>query len=146
MKYYLLVLQTHHQYFHSFRDYFFPATQIFIWYCRISRHILSHFIQSYAPHVQNKRAEQFVNLEFSIKTKGNIVTISLILPRNESLNYKVTGNRLRNMRNECSISFIEPSGDIEANTHLKKSKLHFNKLKTVTFAMNFAISYICDIE
>ena len=77
-----------------------------------------------------------IDLALSLKSETNAVTISLIVPRKDSLNSKVqkVNSRLINMCGEPDITFIDHTDIIDIERHLNESKVHLNKSETIEFA------------
>ena len=74
----------------------------------------------------------------SLKSEKNGVTISLIVPRKDSLNNKAqaVNSQIINMCSERDITFIDHTETIEIERHLNKSKVHLNKSGIIEFAKN----------
>ena len=79
-----------------------------------------------------------IDLALSLKSETNAVTISLIVPRKDSLNNKAqaVNSRIINMCSERDITFIDHTETIEIERHLNKSKVHLNKSGIIEFAKN----------
>ena len=79
-----------------------------------------------------------IDLALSLKSETNAVTISLIVPRKDSLNNKAqeVNSRLINTCSERDITFIDHTDTIDTERHLNKSKVHLNKSGTIEFAKN----------
>ena len=92
-------------------------------------------------------ANSIINLQQSLKSNNNTVTISLIVPRNDVLNNKAheVNNRLVNMCKERNISYIDHSETILRDRHLNESNLHLNRYGTLEFAKNFS-KYLCESD
>ena len=92
-------------------------------------------------------ANSIINLQQSLKSINNTVTISLIVPRNDELNNKAheVNNRLVNMCKERNISYIDHSETISRDRHLNESNLHLNKYGTLEFAKRFS-EYLCESD
>lgn len=92
-------------------------------------------------------ANSIINLQQSLKSINNTVTISLIVPRNDELNNKAheVNNRLVNMCKERNISYIDHSETILRDRHLNESNLHLNRYGTLEFAKNFS-KYLCESD
>ena len=90
----------------------------------------------------NKTASQIsmsvIELTLSLKSETNIETISLIVPRKDSLNNKVQEviSRLINMFSKRDITFVDHTDTIDTGRHLNESKVHSNKSRTIEFAKN----------
>ena len=78
------------------------------------------------------------DLALSLQSETNAVTISLIVPRKDSLNNKAqeVNSRLINMCGERDITFIDHSDTIDIERHLNESKVHLNKSGTIELAKN----------
>ena len=76
-----------------------------------------------------------IDLALSLKSETNTLTISLIVPRKDSLNNKAqeVNSRLINMCGEREITFVEHTDTIDIERHLKESKVHLNKSGTIEF-------------
>ena len=79
-----------------------------------------------------------IDLALSLKSETNAVTISLIVPRKDSLNNKAqeVNSRLINTCSERDITFIDHTDTIDTERHLNESKVHLNKSGTKEFAKN----------
>ena len=83
-------------------------------------------------------SKSVIDLALSLKSSKNAVTISVIIPRNDSLNSKAQENsRCINMCGERDVTFIDHTDIIDIESHLNESKLHLNKSGTIEFAINF---------
>ena len=83
-------------------------------------------------------SRSIIDLALSLQSETNAVTISLIVPRKDSLNNKAqeVNSRLINMCGERDITFIDHSDTIDIERHLNESKVHLNKSRTIEFAKN----------
>ena len=79
-----------------------------------------------------------IDLALSLKSEINTVTISLIVPRKDSLNNKVqvVNSWLINMCGEHDVTFLDHPDTIDTERHLNESKVHLNKSGTIEFAKN----------
>ena len=90
----------------------------------------------------NKTANQIsrsvIDLALSLISEANAVTISLIVPRKDSLNNKAqeVNSRIINMCGERDIAFIDHTDNCDIERHLNESKVHLNKSGTIEFAEN----------
>ena len=90
----------------------------------------------------SKRASQIsrsvIDLSLSLKSETNTVTISLVLPRKDSLNNKAheVNSRLINMCGEPDINFVDHTDTIDIERYLNERKVHLNKSVTIEFANN----------
>ena len=84
------------------------------------------------------------DLALSLKSETNAVTISLIVPRKDSLNNKAqeVNSRLINMCRERDITFIDHTDTIDTQRHLNESRVHLNKFGTIEFAKNVCESLL----
>ena len=82
-----------------------------------------------------------------LKTRANIITISLITLLSNDLNNKANkvNNSLFNMCNKRHVPVIGHGRTIHRNVHLKKSALHLNKCGTKVFAKNVS-SYLLEVN
>ena len=78
---------------------------------------------------QGQISRSNIDLALCLKSETNTVTISLIVPRNDSLNNKAqeVDSRLINMYGEHDITYIDHTDTIDIERHLNKSKVHLNK-------------------
>ena len=78
---------------------------------------------------QGQISRSNIDLAPCLKSETNTVTISLIVPRNDSLNNKAqeVDSRLINMYGEHDITYIDHTDTIDIERHLNKSKVHLNK-------------------
>ena len=92
-------------------------------------------------------AKDIVNLQQSLKTDKNTITISLIVPRNDDLNNKAfeVNSRLVNMCKERNVPYIDHSETILPDRHLNESNLHMNRYGTIEFVKNFS-KYLCESD
>ena len=69
------------------------------------------------------------DLALSLKSETNAVTISLFVPRKDSLKNKAQeiNSHLINMCGERDITFIDYTDTIDIEKHLNESKVHLNK-------------------
>ena len=81
-------------------------------------------------------SRSFIDLALSLKSETNAVTISLIVPRKDSLNNKAqeVNSRLINTCGERDITFIDHTDTIDTEKYLNESKVHLNKSGTIEFA------------
>ena len=81
-------------------------------------------------------SRSIIDLALSLQSETNAVTISLIVPRKDSLNNKAqeVNSRLINMCGERDMSFIDNTNTIDIERHLNETKVHLNKSGTVEFA------------
>ena len=90
----------------------------------------------------SKKASQIsrsvIELALSLKSETNAVTISLIVPRKDSLNNKAkeVHSPLIKMCGERVITFIDHTDTTDTERHLSESKVHLNKSGTIEFAKN----------
>ena len=99
-------------------------------------HVGTNKLKSSKTHSQMSRS--VIDLALSLKSETNAVTISLIVPRKDSLNNKAqqVNSRLINMCGERDITFIDHTDTTETEKHLNESKVHLNKSGTTEFAKN----------
>ena len=85
-----------------------------------------------------------IELASSLNQKKIAVTISLIVPRKDSLNNKAqeVNSRLINMCRERDITFIDHTDTIDTQRHLNESRVHLNKFGTIEFAKNVCESLL----
>ena len=78
------------------------------------------------------------DLALSLKSETNAVTISLIVPRKDSLNNKAqaVNSRIINMCGEQDITFVDHTDTIDIERHLNKSKVYLNNSGIIEFAKN----------
>ena len=85
----------------------------------------------------NKTASQIsrsdIDLALPLKSETNTVTISLIVPRKDSLNNKAqeVNSQFINMCGECDITFVDHTDNIDTERHLNESKVYLNKSGTI---------------
>ena len=84
----------------------------------------------------NQIARSIIELALLLKSKDNKISVSLIVPRNDNLNYKASevNCRLVHMCAERNIPYINHTNSIQPENHLNESKLHFNRYGTIAFA------------
>ena len=87
---------------------------------------------------QGQISRSNIDLALSLKSETNTVTISLTVPRKDSLNNKAqeVNSRLINMCGEHDIIYIDRTDTIDIERHLNESKVHLNKSETIEFAKN----------
>ena len=92
-------------------------------------------------------SNSIINLQQSLKSINNTVTISLIVPRNDELDNKAheVNNRLVNMCKERNISYLDHIETISLDRHLNESNLHLNRYGTLEFAKKFS-KYLCESD
>ena len=73
----------------------------------------------------SKKASQFEGQPLTLKSETDTVTISLIIPRKDSLNKKTqeVNNRLRSMCGEREITCVDHADTIDIERHLNDSKV-----------------------
>ena len=83
-------------------------------------------------------SRSIIHLALSLQSETNAVTISLIVPRKDSLNNKAqeVNSRYINMCGERDITFFDHTDTIGIERHLNESKVHLNKSGTIEFAKN----------
>ena len=83
-------------------------------------------------------SRSIIDLALSLQSETNAVTISVIVPRNDSLNNKAqeVNSRPINMYGERDITFTDHTGTSDIESHLNESKAHLNKSGTMEFAKN----------
>ena len=76
-----------------------------------------------------------IDLALSLKSETNAVTISLIVPRKDSLNNKAQelNSRLINICSERDITFIDHTDTIDTERYLNENKVHLSKSGTIEF-------------
>ena len=81
-------------------------------------------------------ARSIIKLTHSLKSKGNKISVSLIVPRNDSLNNKAREVKchLVHMCAERNIPYIDHTDSTQPEIHLTGSKLHFNRYRNIAFA------------
>ena len=86
-------------------------------------------------------ARSITELAMPLKDNDNSVIVPGIVPRNDSLNNKVTevNNLLLLMCKERKIPFTAHSENIDSSKHLNESKLHLNHVGIKVFAENFSV-------
>ena len=74
----------------------------------------------------------------SLRSDENKISISLLLPRSDKLNNKVSevSNRLINMCFDRNIAYIDHSSSTQQN-HISESKVHLNRYGTIVFVNTF---------
>ena len=88
----------------------------------------------------SKRTSQIsrsvIDLALFLKSETNAATISLIVPRKDSLNNKAqeVNSRLINTCGERDITFIDHTDTIDTERYLNESKVRLNKSGTIEFA------------
>ena len=105
-------------------------------------HVGTNKLKSSKTHSQMSRS--VIGLALSLKSETNAVTISLIVPRKDSLNNKAqeVNSRLINMCRERDITFIDHTDTIDTQRHLNESRVHLNKFGTIEFAKNVCESLL----
>ena len=103
-------------------------------------HVGTNKLKSSKTHSQMSRS--VIDLALSLKSETNAVTISLIVPRKDSLNNKAkeVNSQIVNMCGEREITFVNNTDTINIERHLNKSKFHLNKCETIECAKN-----VCEI-
>ena len=81
-------------------------------------------------------AGSIIELAFSWKSQNNKISISLIVPRNDSLRNKASevSSRLIHMCTKRNIPYIDHANSIQPENYLNESKLYFNRYGTIVFA------------
>ena len=99
-------------------------------------HVGTNKLKSSKTHSQMSRS--VIGLALSLKSETNAVTISLIVPRKDSLNNKAqaVNSRIINMCGEQDITFVDHTDTIDIERHLNKSKVYLNNSGIIEFAKN----------
>ena len=86
----------------------------------------------------SKISRSVIELASSLNQKKIAVTISLIVPRKDSLNNKAqaVNSRIINMCGEQDITFVDHTDTIDIERHLNKSKVYLNNSGIIEFAKN----------
>ena len=79
-----------------------------------------------------------MDLPLSLKLETNTVTISLIVPRKDSLNNKAqkVNSWLTNICDGRDITFVDHTNITDVVRHLNESKVHLDKSGTIEFSKN----------
>ena len=86
----------------------------------------------------SKISRSVIELASSLNQKKIAVTISLIVPRKDSLNNKAqaVNSRIINMCGEQDITFVDHTDTIDIERHFNKSKVYLNNSGIIEFAKN----------
>ena len=89
---------------------------------------------------------RYIDLTLSLKPETHTFTISLTVPRNDSLNNKaqerLIKDRLINICCEHDITLVDRIDPIYIERHLNESKVHLNKSGTTECAKNVCKSLL----
>ena len=95
-------------------------------------------LQLKSSKTASKISRSVIELASSLNQKKIAVTISLIVPRKDSLNNKAqaVNSRIINMCGERDITFIDHTDTIDIERHLNKSKVYLNNSGIIDNAKN----------
>ena len=84
-------------------------------------------------------AREIIELDLSLKSDKNKISIPLLTPRSDKLNNKASevNNHLISMWSDQNITFIDHSSSIQQN-HINESKVHLNRYGAIVFAHTFS--------
>ena len=113
---------------------------------KIILHVGTNELESSKTACQISRS--VIDLALSLKSETNTVTISLIVPRKDSLNNKVqeVNSRLINICDECDITFVDHTDTIDIERYLNESKVHLSKSGTKNLLKMFTNFYCSRID
>ena len=79
-----------------------------------------------------------IDFALTLKSETNTITISLIVPRKDSIKNKAQeiNSRPIGMCGKCNITFVDHTYTIDIERHLNENKVHLNKSRTIEFAKN----------
>ena len=92
-------------------------------------------------------SKSILDLANSLKNETNTIHVSLIVPRNENLNNKVTevNTHLINMCQQQSTKIINYTDTIDPSKHLNESLFHLNRYGAIEFGNNFN-KLLCNLD